>query len=151
MRFSKRCNYALKIVLDLSHHYSHYPVHISDLYKRQNIPRKYIEHILLHLKKGGLVKSKKGPHGGYSLTRSPAEIMVGHVFRLAESSLALHPRDEHEILTDKADVIRNGFFGVFAEVDAAISSVIDNIDFKEILKREAEILTTDSEAFTFDI
>jgi Rrf2 family protein len=118
---------------------------------RQNIPRKFIEQILLQLKRAGLVLSKKGPHGGYALARPPADITVGEVFRFVERSFIIYSgtrleNSDHENGKNPAD-----FFGVFAEVESAISSVIDNINFDEILKRESEILAGESQALQFDI
>ena len=151
MKLSNKCNYALKIILDLSHHFGHCRVHITDMAKRQHIPRKYLEQILLQLKNGGLVQSKKGPNGGYALARPPSAIRVGEVIRLTEKSLFSNFSKEFENSREETGVNRDGFFGVFAEVEAAISSVIDTIDFNEILKREAEILAKENQSLHFDI
>ncbi len=151
MKLSNTCNYALKVILDLSHHYGHRRVHITGLAKRQHIPQKYLEQILLQLKKGALVQSKKGPNGGYALARPPSAIKVGDVIRLVERSLFSHSNNESENSREKVGASRNGFFGVFAELEAAISSVIDTIDFNEILKREAEILAKENQSLHFDI
>ncbi len=151
MKLSNKCNYALKVILDLSHHFGHHRVHIADLAKRQRIPRKYLEQILLQLKKGVLVQSKKGPNGGYALARPPSEIRVGDVIRLVERSRFSLFNNEPESFREKTGANRNGFYGVFAEVEAAIFSVIDAIDFNEILKREAEILAKENQSLYFDI
>ncbi len=151
MKFSNKCNYALKIILDLSHHYRHQLVHIPDLAQRQNIPRKFLEQILLQLKGADLVRSKKGPNGGYSLARPPGDIAVGEVFRLVERSFFIYSGNGLENSDNENGINREDFFGVFAEVESAISSVIDNINFDQILKREAEILARESQAHHFDI
>ena len=103
------------------------------------------------MKNGGLVQSKKGPNGGYALARPPSAIRVGEVIRLTEKSLFSNFSKEFENSREKTGVNRDGFFGVFAEIEAAISSVIDTIDFNEILKREAEILAKENQSLHFDI
>ncbi len=145
MKLSHKCMYALKIILDLSKYYQHKRVHIAELAKRQNIPPKYLEQILIQLKKGGLIQSKKGPKGGYSLTRSPKEIMVGDVIRLTERALFSFSGLENHSIEG------NGFFGVITEVENAICRVIDKINFAEIQKRELKAIFEDSQGNSFNI
>ena len=87
MKLSQRAGYALQVLLDLSKHYHGDRVHIAELSRRQNIPPKYLERILLQLKKGGVVSSKMGPNGGYALSRAPEKIVLGDVLRWMEPSL----------------------------------------------------------------
>ena len=151
MKPSKKCIYALRIVLELSYHHRHRLIHISDLAGRQQIPRKFLEQIMLQLKKGQLIQSKKGPNGGYSLARSPDSITVGDVIRLVDSN-SFYCTDPQQQATGKgAGLFQEGFFGVFEEVEAAISAVIDTISFAEILRRETDILATKNQALCFNI
>jgi Rrf2 family transcriptional regulator, iron-sulfur cluster assembly transcription factor len=150
MKISSRGLYALKVILDLSNHFQHSLVHIIDLAERQNIPPKYLEQVLTQLKKAGLIQSKKGPKGGYSLCRPPKEIYVGDIVRLTERSMFSN-RGIEESPGGNHDPTLNGFFGVLDEVEEAVASVIDRIDFAEIQEREAELLSKESGAITFYI
>jgi Rrf2 family protein len=67
------------------------PVLVSELANRQQLPQKFLEAILLELKRHGLLQSKKGKGGGYFLSRTPAEITVGQVIRVLDGPLALVP------------------------------------------------------------
>src|SRR4029453_12160839 len=67
------------------------PVLISELADPQRLPKKFLEAILLELKRAGLRHSKKGKGGGYGLGRKPTEITVGQVIRVLEGPLALTP------------------------------------------------------------
>lgn len=67
------------------------PVLISELADRQRLPRKFLEAILLELKRHGLLDSKKGKGGGYFLSRAASQITVGQVIRVLEGPLALTP------------------------------------------------------------
>ena len=150
MKISSKGLYALKVILDLSNHFQHRLVHIIDLAERQNIPPKYLEQVLIQLKRAGLVQSKKGPNGGYSLCRPPKEITVGDIVRLTERMMVSDPSIEERPGANQ-NPTRNSFFGVLDEIEAAVSSVIDRIDFAEIQEREAELLSKESGALTFYI
>src|SRR5688572_847869 len=67
------------------------PVQASELAEKQRLPRKFLEAILLELKRHGLVDSKKGRGGGYVLSRKPGDITVGQIVRVLEGPLALTP------------------------------------------------------------
>src|SRR2546428_4030369 len=88
MRISAKGEYAIKAVLDLSLRSGDGLVPIQDIAVRQAIPQRYLEHVLLALKRAGLLGSKRGASGGYHLTRPPEEISVGDVLRAVEGSQA---------------------------------------------------------------
>lgn len=88
MVLSSRGKYATRALLDLSLHYEEGPVQITAIARRQKIPLKYLEQILLALKRSGFVNSRKGPGGGYSLARPPHAITLGAVVRAMEGPLA---------------------------------------------------------------
>ena len=65
------------------------PILIGDLAEQEAIPKKFLENILVALKHRGLVHSRKGPHGGYQLSRPPDQISVGDIVRTLDGPLAL--------------------------------------------------------------
>ncbi len=88
MKLSKRGEYGLRALQDLAAHYGDGPVSTSDLAERNNIPARFLEQIMLALKHGRVVRSKKGPRGGYRLARSPERITLAEVVRLLDGPLA---------------------------------------------------------------
>src|SRR5262245_13332968 len=88
MVLSSRGKYATRALLDLSLHYGEGPVQIHDIAARQAIPVKYLEQILLSLKRFGFLQSRKGPGGGYFLAKPPSEITLGAVVRAMDGPLA---------------------------------------------------------------
>ena len=88
---SKKSKYGLKAVLELAGESGRGPMLISELADRQRLPRKFLEAILLELKRHGILQSKKGKGGGYFLHRDPSEITLGQVIRVLEGPLALTP------------------------------------------------------------
>jgi len=88
---TKKSKYGLKAMLMLAEESGHGPVLVADLADRQHLPRKFLEAILLELKRHGLLHSKKGRGGGYLLGRAPDAITVGQIIRVLEGPLALVP------------------------------------------------------------
>ena len=88
MTLSSRGKYATRALLHLSLHDEEGPVQIQEIAESQNIPLKYLEQILLSLKRDGFVTSRKGPGGGYSLAKPPQAITLGAVVRAVEGPLA---------------------------------------------------------------
>ena len=88
---SKKSKYGLKALLELAADTGHGPMQASELAERQGLPRKFLEAILLELKRHGLLHSKKGRGGGYVLTRKPGDITIGQVIRVLDGPLALTP------------------------------------------------------------
>jgi Rrf2 family cysteine metabolism transcriptional repressor len=88
MKLSKRGEYGLRALQDLARQYGEGPVPNRDLAKRNNIPARFLEQILLTLTHGRIVRSRKGPHGGYYLARPPQEINLAEVVRLLDGPLA---------------------------------------------------------------
>ena len=88
---TKKSKYGLKAVLFLAEQTGRGPILVSELAESQRIPKKFLEAILLDLKRHGLLQSKKGKGGGYFLSRSPDAITVGQVVRALGGPLALIP------------------------------------------------------------
>jgi Rrf2 family protein len=86
-----KTRYALRSLLYLAEDKSDRPVQLASIASSQRVPPKYLELIMLDLKKAGLVKSVRGPRGGYRLGRAPHEISFGEVVRAMEGPIALVP------------------------------------------------------------
>lgn len=85
---SKKAKYGLKAMFYLARNYEKGLVLISTLAEKENIPRKFLELILLDLKRHGLLHSKMGKGGGYTLSKAPSKITVGQVVRVLDGPLA---------------------------------------------------------------
>jgi Rrf2 family protein len=88
---SKKCKYAIKALIELGTHYQKGYIATSDIAKKANIPKKFLEQILLELKHARMVSSKQGIGGGYYLSKHPKEISVADVYRLFDGAIALVP------------------------------------------------------------
>jgi len=76
MRLSTKCMYAIRALFDIAYHGSDEPVSGRDIAEREEVPHRFLEQILLELKRAEFVRSKRGPHGGYRLAREPEDITM---------------------------------------------------------------------------
>ncbi len=86
---AQKTRYALRSLLFLAEESGGQPVQLARIAETQRVPPKYLELIMLDLKKSGLVKSVRGPRGGYRLARSAEEISFGEIVRSMEGPIAL--------------------------------------------------------------
>ena len=134
MKITYKGDYALKTILDLSLHYGSSPVTIHDLAGRLDIPVKFLEQILLDLKRGGFLESRRGKIGGYLLARPPSKIKLGEVVRFIDGPI------EPVACVDKNyrgcnDIKICLFRGIWKDIAVGISKVVDNITFEDLAKR----------------
>lgn len=88
---SKKTQYAFKALMYLAQKREEGPVLIAEIAMKRNIPLKFLENILLELKKEGILDSKKGKGGGYYLAKRPDKIYLADVLRLIDGPIALLP------------------------------------------------------------
>ena len=88
---SKKTKYGLKALAFLASQNDRRPVQIAEIAKQENISQKFLESILLTLRKTGLLGSKKGKGGGYYLIKEPEEILMTDVMRILEGPIAMVP------------------------------------------------------------
>jgi Rrf2 family protein len=89
MKLSTKSRYGLRALFDMAYHAGTLPAQIKDISRRQSISPRYLEQIFQDLKKAGLLKSRRGPQGGYLLARKPHEITVMDVIHATEGEMAL--------------------------------------------------------------
>ncbi|MFD1630052.1 RrF2 family transcriptional regulator [Pseudopedobacter beijingensis] len=88
---SKKTKYGIRALIALGEHYEKEPVNISYIAETENIPKKFLEQILLELRNAGFLYSKKGAGGGYSLLKNPQEINLVQVMRITGGPIAQLP------------------------------------------------------------
>ncbi len=132
MKVTFKGDYALKAVLDLALRYKTELVTGHDLASRIDAPIKFLEQVLLELKKGGFVESRRGNEGGYMLSRAPSLITVGEVIRFIEGSI--EPIScVQEKYSNCADIKKCVFKKMWQKVAQATSDIIDNVTFEELV------------------
>ncbi len=134
MKITYRGDYALKAVLDLAVHYGEELVTIHEMAGRIDAPVKFLEQVLMDLKKGGFVESRRGKVGGFLLAKAPDKITVGDVVRSVEGPIEPIACVRHEY-TACRDVYRCVFRNIWQDVAQATSGIIDHVTFEDLAAR----------------
>ena len=142
MRGSAKAEYACRAVLELTRYHDKVEViHISDIAVRQSIPEKYLVQILLQLQRAGLVRSKRGATGGYSLARTPGDISLGDVIRAMDGALiSVESLSGDPDVSDQLSgqhVLKN----VWMDVQARLGEIMDGITFEDISRQAQKSLS----------
>ena len=135
---SQRARYALRALVALAQADSGHAVLIAELSATCSIPRKFLEQILLDLKRHGLVQSKRGKLGGYQLHKRPSQIMFGEVLRIVDGPIALLPclaNVAYRRCKDCSDEANCEIRRVFAEVAQSSRDILDNTSLSDAMGR----------------
>lgn len=134
MRISTRGRYALRMMLDLALHNSGEYITLKDISARQEVSVKYLEQIVSVLSKAGMLKSVRGPQGGYKLTRSPEQYTVGDILRVTEGSLApVACLDSPQNDCPRAETCAT--LGFWQELYDAVRGVVDKTTLADLADR----------------
>jgi Rrf2 family protein len=125
---SKKAKYAIKALLALADRDPDEPMRIADLARREQIPPKFLELILLGLRNQGILRSRKGKGGGYLLARDPKDIYLGQIVRMFDGPLAPVPCASQTADVPCADCRSEAVCGVrlaMSEVRDATAKILD--------------------------
>ena len=131
MQISAKGEYAIQAMLDLALRREGGLTPIQEIARRQAIPQRYLEQVLLALKRAGLLTSKRGSAGGYHLTRPPEDITVGDVLRAVEGAGA--PFETQRRGGRSAE--RHDLAELWDEISSAVSKVVDQLTFGDLAAR----------------
>jgi Rrf2 family protein len=141
MKLSKKGEYALRALIDLALNADRGVVQARDLASKENIPVKFLEQILLGLKNAGILQSRRGVGGGYSLARRADQITLGEVVRLIDGSLApigCASRSAPERCSCP-DGETCGLRSVMLDVRNAIAGILDRMTLADVCERTREM------------
>ena len=151
---SKKAKYGLRALMLLGREYGQGPVLISELAQREGIPKKFLELILLDLKKQGVLQSKKGRGGGYFLSKAHERITVGHVIRALDGPLAPLPcvsQTAYLKCEECKDETTCGIRIVMKEVRDATARILDGTSLADVLDRVERMVKVTKEASAYAI
>ncbi len=144
---SKKTKYAIKALMLLGRNYGKDPMQIIKIAEEERIPKKFLEQILLEMRNAGMLYSKKGAGGGYSLNKSPEDIYLSQVMRLIDGPIALLPcvslnfyRSCDECMEERVCGIRD----TFTDVRNAMLQILNDTSIAALINKEKELnLDTD--------
>ena len=141
MKVSQKVEYAMRAMLELAFHFgAGRVVCTADIARNQRIPGKFLELILVELRRAGLVMSQRGAEGGHRLARAPEFLSVGDIWRAIDGPLA-EPAAQ---AAEKGKGVSDPFRSVWGDVAKAVSRVVDSTSLADVMKRaEAKRSTPD--------
>lgn len=132
---STRSEYACLALIDIAENQKGGHVKIEGMSKRKNIPRKYLEQILLILNRGGYLQSKRGAEGGYKLAKAPKQISLAEIIRLMDGALA-PVGSVSTYFYEKTPIEQNKrLVKVFKEIRDYISNKMEKTTFAELIRK----------------
>ncbi|MFW5923952.1 MAG: RrF2 family transcriptional regulator [Planctomycetota bacterium] len=133
MGFSSRSHYGTRAMLELALRQGQGPVQLETVSRVQDIPERYLCKIVQELRRGGLIESVRGAHGGYLLARPPEQIEVMEIVRCLDGSVAPTECVEDPDSCDNAPqcVARE----VWSNVNDAIIGVLGNVTLRDLVNR----------------
>jgi len=138
MKISTRGRYALRLMLDVAMQGQEAPVRIKDIAQRQEISEKYLEQIVSVLNKAGLVRSIRGPQGGYRLMRAPEDYTVGSILRVIEGSLAPVACMDTDI-NDCPRQKKCSTLRLWSMLNEAIENVVEHVTLADLVTWQQEL------------
>ena len=136
MKLSTRTRYGVRAILELAENYGKGPLHLKAIAEHQEISVKYLEQLMAVLKSAGIVRSVRGPSGGYVLAKSPNEIKVSDCFNCLEGPVITTECVDNNSFCPrtKACVARQ----LWAEVQDAMMTVLRSKTLQNLIDRAKE-------------
>lgn len=120
-------------MLDMAEHYNEGPIHLMKIAQRQGISVKYLEQIIIPLKKAQYVKSVRGPKGGHILAKPPEEITVGEIVALLEEGTSLVECSYNDTVCERSEICPTRL--VWREAAQAMFGRLESITLADLLKK----------------
>lgn len=141
MKITYKGDYALKALFQLALNYGdpeESVLSITEIAKLGDMPTKFLEQILLALRRGGFVKARRGVRGGFFLAKRPKDLTIGEVIRFVEGPIEPIACVEKGAYAGCKDIKCCIFRDLWKEVGEAISVVVDTVTFEELVLRYKE-------------
>ncbi len=129
MWLSTKTRYGLKAIYEIAIN-NNKPISLNTIASKHDISLSYLEQIIALLKKDGLIKSTRGPHGGYSLAKPPENIYVGDIIRSLEGSYAPTECVEQNDLCDQQASCVTHY--VYKKINDSITEVVDRMTLRDL-------------------
>jgi len=132
MKISTRTRYGMRAILELAVAYGAGPLQIKTIAQKQDISIKYLEQLIAIIKSSGLVRSIRGPHGGYVLAKQPQDIRLSEIFKALEGSVfTVECVENKEVCEQYADCVTRR---LWIEVNEAILNVLENKTLQDLVE-----------------
>ena len=140
MRLNIKILYGVIALYDIAYHGNGGPSQVKDISERQNIPKRFLEQIFFRLKNAGLLISKRGPNGGYYLSKSSSEITIMEIVRILDSGIKFFLNTNSR--SKKKDGIFDGEIvtnSIWQNVASTLSDQFSSVTLDDICKRAEQL------------
>jgi Rrf2 family protein len=138
LKLSNKGRYAVRALFDIAFYSDGGPTQVKDIAERQSIPPRFLEQIFQDLKRAGIVGSKRGPQGGYSLARRAVDIRLGDVVRALEGPITLGEREPGGRRSSPTDS-RRVTESVFRDLSSKVEACFDAVTVADLCERAEEL------------
>jgi Rrf2 family protein len=140
VKLSSKARYAICALFDIAFYNAGAPTQVKDISVRQAIPTRFLEQILQDMKRAGIVSSKRGPQGGYTLGREPEAIRLGDLIRAVEGPLRLGEAKPPGVARRRGvSDTRRVTESVLGELSKRIESCFDEVTIADLCRRAQEL------------
>ncbi len=137
MKITTRSRYGTRMMVELAAHYDQGPLQIGEISRKQGLSVKYLEQLIIPLKRAGLVRSVRGPKGGHILTRPPEEITVWDVVSVLEGSKGVTLCVPNPDICERSHICPTR--DVWSLVSKAIRETLSQITLADLVKKTKEV------------
>jgi Rrf2 family transcriptional regulator, iron-sulfur cluster assembly transcription factor len=139
VKLSNKGRYAVRALFDIAFYNDGGPTQVKDIAERQRIPPRFLEQIFQDLKRAGIVGSKRGPQGGYSLARRAADVRLGDVIRALEGPITLGEREPAGRRLEPGGDSRRVTEAVFRDLSTRVEACFDAVTIADLCARASEL------------
>jgi Rrf2 family protein len=140
MRLSTQSRYGVRAIFDIAFNSEGLETQVKAISRRQGISQRYLEQIFQKLKRAGIVGSKRGPSGGYFLSKKPEDITVGEIIRVTEGGitpvLCVNPEDSSQPCERSGECVTQI---VWNEAGKRLKEYFDSVTIKDLCKLAKEM------------
>ncbi|MCL5071229.1 MAG: Rrf2 family transcriptional regulator [Actinobacteria bacterium] len=133
MKLSTRSRYGTRLMLELALNYNKGPVLLKDISKSQEISLKYLAQIIMPLKIAGLIKSSRGAHGGYFLSKHPKDIKLSEIIVAVEGPLNLVECVDNPAICNRSDFCTTK--DIWTEISIKLLTILESYTLQMMIRR----------------
>ena len=137
MKLSTRSRYGTRLMLELAQHYREGPLQLGDIAKRQEVSAKYLEQIIIPLKKAHYIESLRGSKGGHFLAKPPEKITVGEIVAVLEEGTSLVECVADPTVCERADICPTRL--LWKEASEAMFDRLEAVTLADLVERAKDM------------
>lgn len=135
MKLSNKAQYGVQAVFDMAFNADHKPAQIKEIAERQHIPARFLEQIFQDLRRAGLVSSRRGPKGGYTLAKQTSDIHLGDIIRAVEGPIHIGSTADEDKKARDSLRCRDVTYQIFEELSQNIEACFDALTVQDLCNK----------------